>query len=70
MPQLPHNTNPPIYTPATAAQYLGMTERQVRDAVRKNQITYLRMGQYVRFRLTDLNEYIDANTVRAVHSDG
>jgi excisionase family DNA binding protein len=70
MPRLPHNTNPPICTPATAAQYLGMTERQVRDAVRKNRITYLRLGQYVRFRLTDLNEYIDANTVRAVRSDG
>ncbi|MFF2348088.1 helix-turn-helix domain-containing protein [Pseudarthrobacter sp. NPDC058119] len=70
MAQLPRNANPPIYTPATAAEYLGMTERQVRDAVRKNQITYLRLGQYVRFRLTDLNDYIDANTVRAVRSDG
>jgi excisionase family DNA binding protein len=68
--QLPRNSNPPIYTPETAAEYLGMSERQVRDAVRKNRITYVRLGQYVRFRQTDLNDYIDANTVRAVRSDG
>ncbi|MCO4239573.1 helix-turn-helix domain-containing protein [Pseudarthrobacter sp. MDT3-28] len=69
MAQLPLNANPPVYTPATAAEYLGMTERQVRDAVRKNRITYVRLGQYLRFRITDLNEYLDANTVRAVLTD-
>lgn len=69
MAQLPRNTNPPAYTPAAAAEYLGMTERQVRDAARKNRITYVRLGQYLRFRLTDLNEYLDTNTVRAVRAD-
>jgi len=69
MAQIPRNANPPVYTPATAAEYLGMTERQVRDAARKHRITYVRLGQYLRFRITDLDEYLDGNTVRAVSAN-
>ncbi|EMY35761.1 hypothetical protein D477_002673 [Arthrobacter crystallopoietes BAB-32] len=63
--QLPRNANPPVFTPQTAAEYLGATERQIYDAVRKKRITHVKVGQYVRFRESDLQEYIQRQTVLA-----
>lgn len=69
MTQPPRNANPPVFIPSTAAEYLGMTERQVRDAVRKKRLSYVRLGQNIRFRVSDLDEYLEKNTVRAVRAD-
>lgn len=63
--QLPTNPDKPIFTAQTAADYLGMTERQVYDAARKRRITFVRVGQYLRFRQTDLDEYLERMTVHA-----
>ncbi|GAB3535919.1 hypothetical protein GCM10027403_14900 [Arthrobacter tecti] len=63
--QLPHNANPAVFTYQTGAPYIPMTVRQLQEAVRSGQITYIRVGQGVRFRKTDLDEYIERNTVRA-----
>lgn len=63
--QLPKNANPPIFTPQTAAEYLQATPRQVYDAVRRKRITHVKVGQNIRFRQSDLDAFLEANTVHA-----
>lgn len=63
--KIPQNADPLVFTPQTATEYLPLTERQIYDAVRKKRITYVRVGQNIRFRQSDLDEYIERNTVRA-----
>lgn len=64
-PQLPRNANPPVFTYETGAAYLHMTARQLQDATRAGRVTHVKLGQYTRFRQTDLDEYIERSTVRA-----
>lgn len=63
--QLPTNPNPPIFTAKTGGEYCCKTERQMYDAARARRITYVRIGQYLRFRKSDLDEYLERQTVRA-----
>lgn len=51
-----------------AATYLGTNERHVRNLVYRRQIPYVKVGALVRFRLADLDAWIQANTVPAVAS--
>lgn len=59
------NPDPPVFTYATAADYLGMTSRQVRDAVARREIDHVKLGRFTRFTRTMLDGYLDANTHRA-----
>ncbi|MFC0248273.1 helix-turn-helix domain-containing protein [Citricoccus parietis] len=43
-----------------------MTERQLQDAVARREITYVKVGRFVRFRQSDLDDYIARNTVEAL----
>lgn len=60
-----NNPNPLAQTVSSAANYLMMTERQLLDAVRRGEITYVKVGKYTRFRTNDLEEYIERHTHRA-----
>jgi excisionase family DNA binding protein len=66
MATIPNSPETPVLTYPTAAPRVGMTERQLRDAVRRREITYVKVGRFVRFRQSDLDEYITRNTVKAL----
>lgn len=66
MPGPMKNPDPLVYTPATAAEYLAMSERQVRDAVTRRELTHVKAGRSLRFRRSDLEQYIEARTVKAL----
>lgn len=48
-----------------AATYLGTTERHVRNLVYRRAIPYVKVGALVRFRLAELDAWLEANTVPA-----
>lgn len=47
------------------AELLGVKETWVRDAAREGRIPHVRIGRYVRFRLADVQEWIERQTRRA-----
>ncbi len=57
--------SPACLTIAGAATYLGTTDRHVRDLVYRRRIPFVKVGRLVRFRLTDLEQWLAANTVPA-----
>lgn len=48
-----------------AADVLGVSERWVRRAVAERRIPFVKVGRLIRFRRSDLDAYIAANTVEA-----
>jgi excisionase family DNA binding protein len=55
----------PIYDLAQAAAYLRLSERQLRDLVRHRRITCSRIDyRTLRFRQADLDEFLEAFSVR------
>ncbi|MFB9073980.1 helix-turn-helix domain-containing protein [Citricoccus parietis] len=60
------NPQAPNLAIPVAAPSLGMTERQLQDAVARREITYVKVGRFVRFRQSDLDDYIARNTVEAL----
>lgn len=48
-----------------AAQYLGTTERHMRNLVFRRAIPFVKVGAFVRFKVSDLEAWIEANTVPA-----
>jgi excisionase family DNA binding protein len=49
---------------AQAADYLGVSERQVRSLVYRQTIPYTKVGRLLRFNVAELDRWLDANTVR------
>jgi len=45
------------------AEYLGTTERHVRELIYKRQIPYIKIGRLVRFDRGELQQWLDANRV-------
>lgn len=48
-----------------AAEYLGTTERHVRELIYRRDIPYYKVGRLVRFRPTDLDNWMDRNRVES-----
>lgn len=48
-----------------AATYLGTTVSHMRGLVNERRIPYVKVGGKVRFRVTHLDQWIDANTTPA-----
>lgn len=53
----------PLLDAGGAAEYLGTTERHVRELVYKRQIPHLHVGRLLRFHPDDLDAYIDGRRV-------
>ncbi len=51
------------------ATLLGRSERFVRRLVEENRISFVKVGKYVMFRRSDVDEWIDARTVPQKHFD-
>jgi excisionase family DNA binding protein len=49
-----------------AAEYLGVTDRQVRDLWAKRKLTGVKVGRLVRFDRRDLDRFIEDNRHEAV----
>lgn len=48
-----------------AAEYLSTSQRHVRTLVDKHRIAHIKVGGLIRFRVSDLDAYIDAQRVEA-----
>ncbi len=51
------------------AALLGRSERFVRRLVEENRISFIKVGKYVMFRRSDVDDWIDARTVPQKHFD-
>lgn len=49
---------PPVVA-SVAADYIGSTEGHVRTLTRRGEIPHLRIGRKVRYRLDDLDRWLD-----------
>jgi excisionase family DNA binding protein len=56
---------PPL-PPGPAAEYLGITERHLRELVYRREVPYTRVGRLLRFMPHDLDAYLEARTVQVV----
>jgi len=64
-PQLyPIKSNNPLITGMEACEYLRISERQLFSWRVQGLIPYLKIGRSVRYRLRDLDEAMDALTIR------
>lgn len=57
---MPNASQGLLDVPATA-EYLGVTERFVRELIARRRLTHVKVGRLVRFRHTDLDAYVSAN---------
>jgi len=55
---------PEIMTAEQAANYLGVSHRYILDLKRTNRITFSQFGNIIRFRKSDLDEYLDNYKIR------
>lgn len=46
-------------TAKEAAEYLAIAEQTVRDLAHKGQLPKVKLGRSLRFRLSDLNEWVE-----------
>lgn len=53
----------PFFDVAEAATYLNQTERWVRRQVEEDKIRYAKMGNFLRFRKSWLDAYVEDHTV-------
>ena len=49
-----------------AAEYMGVTERFMTRLVAERRITFIKVGRFVRFSQSTLDEYLERNTIEAV----
>ncbi len=54
----------PLFNQAEAAQYLGMTERWIKDQLMAGTIPRTKLGRLNRFRKSDLDKWIAEHTDR------
>jgi excisionase family DNA binding protein len=50
---------------AGAAQYLNTSERHVRALRERHELPFVRVGKLIRFRIADLDAYIESRTTPA-----
>jgi excisionase family DNA binding protein len=55
----------PLLDVTNAAQFLGTSDRHIRLLISKQEITVTRIGNKVRFRVSDLNTYLVTKTTPA-----
>ena len=55
----------PLLTEAQVAELLGTSTRQVKNLCDHRRLPFVKVGHLVRFRPTDIDAWIDANTVAA-----
>jgi excisionase family DNA binding protein len=55
----------PLLDVTKAAQFLGTSDRHIRLLISKQEITVTRIGNKVRFRISDLNTYLVTKTTPA-----
>lgn len=61
-----HQLNPdPLVDVSGAAVFMNTSDRHVRLLISKQAITVTRIGNKVRFKLSDLNNYLDSQTTPA-----
>lgn len=55
-------TNSDLLTPKEASQYIGVTEGtlSVWRATRRYEIPYIKVGHLVKYRLSDLDEWLES----------
>lgn len=54
-----------LLTLMQAAEYLNVTEPWMRRAVGERRIAYVKLGKLLYFKRSDLDAYIEANTITA-----
>lgn len=52
----------PLFSPAEAAEYLGMTERWIKEQLAQGKIPRTKLGGLNRFRKSHLDKWIEDNT--------
>ncbi len=57
----PAHVTPAVLDGDGAAEYLRITKRHLRELHARREITVVRIGKLIRFRLADLDEYIERN---------
>ena len=57
---MPKDTSPLVYTVAEAADMLRISRTTLYELISSNKITYIKVGRLTRFRLKDLEKFIDA----------
>jgi len=57
----------PAYTYKTAAEWLNIKPDKLRRLVERREITHVKLGREVRFRLIDLEEYVSDRIRPAKH---
>ena len=55
---------PPQLDLKDAAAYIGMSESWLYRQVEKKKVPHLRLGRAIKFRLVDLNRWLDAHLVK------
>jgi excisionase family DNA binding protein len=55
----------PLLDVSQAAAFMGTSDRHIRLLISKQEITVTRIGNKVRFRISDLNTYLVAKTTPA-----
>lgn len=58
-------TSGPLLNKEELAAALGVTTRWVRRALDEGRLPYIKVGRLVRFRLSDVEAYIEANVIPA-----
>jgi len=61
---LKHQSTDPLFTPPEAAAYIGITENtlSVWRCVGRYSIPYIKVGRLVRYRLSDLEKWLESRT--------
>ena len=59
------STEPQYLTIEQTAEYLNVTVRAIRNWIAFERIEHVKMGKYVRFRKSYLDQWIEKRTVKA-----
>ena len=54
-----HDTTPLVFTVPEAADKLRISRSTLYELISSNQISYIKVGRLTRFRLKDLEKYLD-----------
>lgn len=56
-----------LMTVSEAAKFLNIKISRIRKAIFRREITYVKIGNLVRFRYTDLIDFIQSNCIPTIH---
>ena len=61
------NSQPGLYDDEAAAEYLGNTTKRHLERLRaRREIPFIRVGRKIRYKKSDLDEYIENNRVESI----